>query len=445
MAESRTGMAGELTKAASNPSRKRLLGIDVLTAARRRIREVFTDFPNVYVSFSGGKDSGVLLELAASEARRRGRRLGVLIVDLEAQYQHTIDYLTLMLRRHADVLEVYWVCLPMALRNAVSQFEPKWTCWDPAERERWVRPLPTWTSPLASPADTTAAPGAPTERVISDPDFFDFFHPGMEFEEFVPAFGQWFSEQHGNRLTCCLVGIRAQESLNRWRTLASVKKRRHRGRQWTTWLGDTVYNGYPIYDWRTEDIWRYYGSRHVPYNRVYDLMHQAGLTIHQARLCQPFGDDQKRGLWLYHIIEPHTWARLLCRVQGANFGARYSRETGNITGRITITKPEGRTWQEYAHALLDSMPPPTAEHFKDKIAMFLHWYDQRGYPGGIVPDDGPLDRKHPSWRRICKTLLAYDYYCRGLSFSPPAHQEAYQRYRKRMAARRAEWGYNGLT
>jgi predicted phosphoadenosine phosphosulfate sulfurtransferase len=421
VAEPQPGVGRQLSRT------KRGLGIDVLTAARRRVRDTFSDFPNVYCSFSGGKDSGVLLELAAVEARRRGRRLGVLIVDLEAQYQHTIDYVHAMLKRHADVLDVYWVCLPLSLRNAVSQFQPKWMCWDPAEKDTWVRPLPEH-------------PG-----VVADEEFFDFFHRGMEFEELVPAFGQWYSALHGGRMTACLVGIRTQESLNRWRTIASVKKKQHRGRQWTTWLGGELYNTYPLYDWRTEDIWRYYGRERVPYNRVYDLMHQAGLTIHQARLCQPYGDDQKQGLWLYHIIEPHTWTKLLCRVQGANFGARYSRETGNISGRITISKPDGMTWEEYAHALLDSMPPPTAEHFKDKIARFLYWYDQRGYPGGLIPDDGPLDKKTPSWRRICKVLLSYDYYCKGLSFSPPAHQESYKRYRKRMAARRQEWGYNRLS
>lgn len=406
--------------------RKRGLGIDVLEAARRRIRRIFNDFPNVYVSFSGGKDSGVLLELAAVEARARGRRIGVLVVDLEAQYEHTIDYVRLMLERHADVLDVYWVCLPISLRNAVSQFQPQWQCWDPDEQEQWVRPLPDH-------------PG-----VISDQNHFDFFYRGMEFEDFTPAFGHWYAEQHGGRLTACLVGIRSDESLNRYRTIASVKKKTHEGLQWTTWLGGSLFNGYPLYDWRTEDVWRYYGREKVPYNRVYDLMHRAGLSLHQQRLCQPYGDDQRKGLWLYHIIEPRTWGRVVSRVQGANFGARYARETGNIMGRITISCPPGMTWEEYAMALLESMPAPAAEHFRDKIAVFLRWYDTRGYPGGEIPDDGPLNKSAPSWKRICKTILTYDYWCKGLSFAPPAQSEALKAYRKRMRIKRLEWAYRGL-
>jgi predicted phosphoadenosine phosphosulfate sulfurtransferase len=394
---------------------KRGLGVDVLTAARRRISRVFDDFPRIYVSFSGGKDSGVMLELVCDEARSRGRRIGVLFVDLEAQYKLTVDYVAAMLERHADVIDPHWVALPLNLRNAVSQFEPQWMCWDPDRREDWVRdPHPT---------------------SITDEQFFPFFRRRMEFEEFTPAYGHWYSR---GKLTACFVGIRTVESLNRWRTIASRRKQAHDGLQWTTWVGGPLYNAYPIYDWSTEDIWTYYARENVPYNRLYDRMHQAGLTIHQARICQPYGDDQRKGLWLYHVIEPETWARVVARVSGANFGAAHARTSGNVLGRIKVTKPDGITWEEFAHRLLESMPAPTAEHYRDKIAVFLRWYQVRGYPNGI-PDEGPANGKDsPSWTRICKVLLRNDYWCKGLSFSQHK-SEAYAKYRKLMEKRRAEW------
>lgn len=396
---------------------KRPLGVDVLTAAKRRINRVFSDFPRVYVSFSGGKDSGVMLELVANEARRRGRRIGVLFVDLEAQYKLTIDYISETLARHADVIDPSWVALPLNLRNAVSQFEPQWMCWDPDRRADWVREPP---------------PGA-----ITDERYFPFFRRRMEFEEFVPEFGHWYG---GGRLTACFVGIRTAESLNRWRTIAAGRKRMYEGLAWTTWVGQALYNIYPIYDWATEDIWTFYGRENLPYNRLYDRMHQAGLSIHQARICQPYGDDQRKGLWLYHVIEPETWSRVVARVNGANQGALYARTSGNILGRIKITKPEGITWEEFAHRLLESMPKLTAEHYRDKIAVFLHWYASRGYPGGIIPDEGPANTTDtPSWTRICKMMLKNDFHAKGLSFTPPASVEAYRAYKKMMARRRAEW------
>lgn len=395
---------------------KRALGVSVLDAAIARIGRIFDDFPRIYVSFSAGKDSGAMLHLVMAEAQRRGRKVGVLFVDLEAQYKLTIDFAREIFDAYKEWIEPYWVALPLNLRNAVSQFEPQWMCWDPQRTEDWVR--------------------APDERSITDELFFPFFRRRMEFEEFVPAFGHWYAQ---GKLCACFVGIRTDESLNRWRTIASGRKSSYEGLPWTTWVGDGLYNAYPIYDWRTEDIWTFHGRFNAPYNRLYDRMHQAGLTIHQARICQPYGDDQRKGLWLYHVIEPETWGRVVARVSGANQGALYVQESGNVLGQRKVSKPENITWQEYAHRLLSSMPPATAEHYKDKIAVFLKWYAERGHENGI-PDEGPItDRNQPSWTRICRALLRNDYWCKGLSFSQ--HKtEAFSRYQRIMKKRRAEWG-----
>jgi predicted phosphoadenosine phosphosulfate sulfurtransferase len=400
--------------------------MNVLEAAQQRIRRVFDDFPKIYVSFSAGKDSSVMLDMVCHEARERGRRVGVLLVDLEGQYKLTIDYALETLDRWADVADPYWVALPLNLRNAVSQFEPQWMCWDPDREADWIR--------------------RPPDIAITDEEYFPFFRRRMEFEEFVPQFGDWYSRDGvpgaDGKLTACFVGIRTQESLNRWRSIARADKNPYQGLRWTTWVTGNVYNAYPIYDWRTEDIWRYTGKFQMPYNRLYDRMHAAGLTIHQARICQPYGDDQRRGLWLFHVIEPETWARVVARVNGANWGAAQAQSTGNALGRIKITKPDGITWEEFAYRLLESMPGPTADHYRDKIAVFLRWYEmKRGYEGGRIPDDGPIEKGHANWKRICKVLLRHDYLCKGLSFS--AHRSgAYDQYKALMKKRRVEWSYD---
>lgn len=394
---------------------KRGLGIDVLIAARQRIGAIFDDFPRIYVSFSGGKDSGVMLHLVMDEAIKRRRKVGVLFVDLEAQYRLTIDYVAAEFRHYAEWIDPYWVALPIHLRNAVSQFEPQWVCWDPDREADWVR--------------------QPDSLAINDERFFPFFRRAMEFEEFVFAFGEWYAQ---GKLCACFVGIRSDESLNRYRTIAG-KKSTFEGRQWMTWMGDHVYNTYPIYDWRTEDIWTYNGKFRARYNPLYDRMHQAGLTIHQARICQPYGDDQRKGLWLYHVIEPKTWARVVARVNGANQGAMYIQESGNIMGQRHIHKPTHLTWRQFAELLLSSLPTPVAEHYRNKIAVFLNWYKERGYPHGIPDEGGMTDKRIPSWTRICKALLRNDYWCKGLSFTQNK-TTAFEKYQKLMKRRREQWG-----
>jgi predicted phosphoadenosine phosphosulfate sulfurtransferase len=314
------------------------------------------------------------------------------------------------------VADPCWVCLPLNLRNAVSQFEPQWCCWEPGREADWVR--------------------QPPAGAVTDEGRFPFFRARMEFEEFCPEWALW---RAGGKLAAQLVGIRTQESLNRWRTIASRSKNTHCGLQWTTWTGGPTYNAYPVYDWRTEDVWGYYAREKVPYNPLYDRMHQAGLTIHQARICQPYGDDQRKGLWLYQLIEPETWARVVARVNGANMGAIYAREAGNVLGRISVAKPDGITWRQFAEILLASMPPPAAEHYRNKITMFHKYYWDRGY--AELPDEGPASEKgKPSWTRICKTILRNDYHCKSLSFSP-TKTGGYEKYMKLMEKRRREWGF----
>ena len=88
------------------------------------------------------------------------------------------------------------------------------------------------------------------------------------------------------------------------------------------------------------------------------------------------------------------------------------------------------------------MPPTTREHYKNKIILFEKWWTERGYPEG-VPDEAAYEmeaaRRAPSWRRICKSLLRNDWWCKGLGFSQ--HKSgAYKKYLDLMSRRKKDWG-----
>ncbi len=384
------------------------LNTNVLEESILRTKWTFDNFEKIYLSFSAGKDSTVMLHVVMEEAKRRNQKIGLMIVDLEGQYKLTIDHIHACIEEYKEFIDLYWVCLPIHLRNAVSVYEPFWKCWDLERKEDWIR--------------------QPPKEAITDMSYFPFFKDGMEFEEFVPEFGEWYSE---GKLTACLVGIRTDESLNRYRTISSKTKEVYLGKQYTTKVTDNVFNVYPIYDWRTEDIWIYhYKNKDKRYNGLYEMMHKAGLSIHQQRICQPYGDDQRRGLWLFHLIEPETWAKVVSRVNGANSGSLYVNESGSITGYNKITLPPNHNWESFAMLFLNSVPDVTKQHFLNKIYVFIKWWENRGYPNGI-PDEAPyiLESKKlvPSWRRVCKSLLRNDYWCKGLGFSQQK-TSAYQKY-----------------
>lgn len=388
----------------------------VLEASRERIAQSFDMFERLYISFSGGKDSSVMFHLVMDEARRRNRKVGVLIIDLEAQYSDTIKHIEEMVTEYAEHIDLHWVCAELLLRNAVSNYQPRWVCWDKDKRDIWVRDKPAQAADLSQ---------------------YDFYVPKMEFEEFMVIFGEWYSQ---GAKTGAFIGIRADESLHRYRAIVSRKDGlMANGYKWTTKVSRKLYNIYPIYDWRVEDIWVYHGKNpDRKHNRVYDQMAKAGVPLSQQRLCQPYGDDQRKGLWLYHILEPMTWYKLIVRVNGVNSGAMYINETGNMTGYNKISKPDGHTWKSFCNLLLKTMPKKTRDHYVARFQKFIAGWQQRGYT--TIPDEAPHELEvkcwAPSWRRMCKVMLRNDYWCKGLGQSQPL-SDAYQSFKDIRAKRKA--------
>lgn len=383
------------------------LDINVLQAAQQRIATVFDHFELVVVSFSGGKDSTVLLELARREAVRRGRQVHALFIDLEAQYRLTIEHVEAVMLHDPAIIPI-WVALPLNLRNAVSVFQPHWCCWDPAARDRWVRPLP-------------AHPG-----VLSDPAALPFWRHRMEFEEFIVRFPEWLS---GGRTLASLVGNCADESLHRYCSVTRADKKSAwtldgQKVNWSARIGEKLphlVTFFPIYDWTVPDIWAFHGRERIRHNPIYDRMHLAGIPFTEQRICQPYGDDQRKGLDLFAKAEPETWARILDRVVGVNYGARYARDRmlGYHRG---LGLPEGHTWQSYTFFLLDTLPEVMRERYLSNFAVFLEWWMRHGYPDiRQVHDDEtePLKesphRRLPSWRRLALAVLKNDFLCKGLS------------------------------
>lgn len=387
---------------------KKYLDINVLEASRERIRKVFDSFERYYISFSGGKDSTVMTHLVLDEAKKRGVKVGLLIIDLEAQYEHTISHIREMVNEYKEHIELHWFCGELLLRNAVSDFQPKWVCWGEEDKAIWVREKPKEQSDLSQ---------------------YDFYVPKMEFEELMVLFGKWYSQ---DKLTAGFIGIRSDESLHRYRAIVSEKKNlTFNGYKWTTKLTNTLFNVYPIYDWRTEDIWIFHSkNKHLSHNKIYDMMTMAGVKFSNQRLCQPFGDDQKKGLWLYHILENETWYKLLNRVSGVNSGTLYIQERGNINGYNDITKPDNHTWESYVNYLLKSLPIKMQHHYKERFKKFIVGWKKRGY--AKIPDEAPHDLEvkcwAPSWKRMARCILRNDYYCKGLGQTQPL-SEAYGKYK----------------
>ena len=124
--------------------KREYLNENVYEALQRRLKFLFEEFDNIFVSFSCGKYRGLLrnLVLDFQKAHYPDKRIGVFHQDFEAQYSATTEYVERTFARIEKDVEPYWVCLPMATRTALSSYEMYWYPWDNTKEDAWVRPMP---------------------------------------------------------------------------------------------------------------------------------------------------------------------------------------------------------------------------------------------------------------------------------------------------------------
>ena len=119
--------------------------MNVYEAAIKRIEFIFQEFEQIVVSFSGGKDSGVMLNLVLDYAKKSNQldKVSVYHMDYEAQYQMTTDYVTRTFENLPKEVQKYWFCVPVKVPCCTSMFQNHWIPWNTEEKEIWCRDLPT--------------------------------------------------------------------------------------------------------------------------------------------------------------------------------------------------------------------------------------------------------------------------------------------------------------
>lgn len=347
----------------SKIKRKAFTTQSVYDAAVQRINLLYDRFDKVVVSFSGGKDSTVCLNLTLEVARERKRLpLDVYFWDEEAIHPETIAYVT----RVADWDEVRmkWLAVPIMHRNACSRQQPYWYCWNPAEKHLWVRPFPTH------------------RTVVTE-------LPGFKLGQAIPEIAHTvYGSEHGT--VADIRGLRADESLRRYRAVAMKVK--------DNWIG-AARAGYsypvsPIYDWTTFDVWTAPRMFGWDYNRAYDLMALAGMPPSDQRVCPPYGEEPLSGLWIYAQCWPHMWHKMIGRVHGAATAGRYARTEMYGFGNIKL--PPGLSWRAWTYKLLALYPPELRAVVAGSVDMLLSVHKQK--TNRPVPDADADLQTGLSWK-----------------------------------------------
>lgn len=421
-------------------------GVNVFDAAYSRMDFVWNNFERVYLSLSGGKDSGVMMNLCLKYMKEnpdviKGRKLGIQIMDNEANYDESMEFMKRIIDANIDMLEVYWCCLPITLPCTVSAYHIDWQCWGERDKDRWIRPMPK------------------DDYIVNieNHPFGELFKEDMHYDEFWDMFAEWYSQGE----SCAnMIGIRTQESLNRFRAIMNERKQTVKGRMWTKKNTAHTYNVYPIYDWKTDDVWIACAKYEWDYNKLYDIFYKAGVPVNSMRVASPFMSEAKSSLGMYRVINPHIWARLCARVQGANFVATYGKQLDYKS----IKLPEGHTWKSFVKFLLDTLPQESSENFRIRFAQSIKFWSRvgRGLHDDVIEEldhigvkyringftphgSGKLRRvcittppdhvdgmktNHSSvtsWKRFAITILKNDHTCKYMGLQPTKEQAQRQR------------------
>lgn len=395
--------------------RQKKIDTDVYTLAKYRINRAFDLFDKIVVSFSGGKDSTVILNMALDIARERGKLpLEVIFFDEEAIHPQTVDYVKRVSQN--PELNFRWFCLDFKHVNACSKSSPHWYCWAKEDEEKWCRPMP---------------PDAIT--------YVENWQRGMAQYD-VPKI--IYPKSLGITIGL-LIGLRGQESLRRARAVSS--------REHDNFIGaysdsenkqfKHIQTVKPIYDWLHNDVWSAPKLYNWDYNHSYDVFDKLGVPLNDQRVAPPYGQQPVRGLWIYAKGFPELWEKMIYRVPGAATAARYSNSPlyGLGTGSKNVQKSDDITWKEYIQQQLQKWP----EDVRVKVAKRIKAEIRRHY--SKTTDPIPETGKHLnldtgvstaiSWQWLAKIAQSGDFKGR----LQPAYYEA-EKIKKMMEERRKEQG-----
>jgi predicted phosphoadenosine phosphosulfate sulfurtransferase len=341
---------------------------DVVTAARTRIKNVFSNGVPVYMSFSGGKDSLCLADVVLTlihSGEINPALLTVLFIDEEAIYDSVEKKVIEWRGKFLSVGAAFqWWCIEVKHFSCYNQLteDESYTCWDHTKQNVWVRKPPPY-------------------AIRNHP----MLRPGIDnYQSFLPKV---------TKDGIMIVGVRAAESVQRLQYMAALN----------LGVGNVITGHntiYPLYDWKNTDVWLYLRNQQVDVPEVYLWMYQVGVNRNMLRISQFFSVDCVSSLLHISEYEPGLWERILLREPNAYLALLYW--DSEIYRRSSRTRRETEAPKDYKAIVKQMLYAEPDKHFTTHSSQRV----AEQYRRQLIRYDGMAQPKH--YRKIYDALIAGD-------------------------------------
>lgn len=232
---------------------------DVCTAAFERCENIIRTYDEIWVAFSGGKDSLVILEIMDEVYKNCGIKqpVNVFFRDEEFISDDIIDFVVEKMQsgrfnfRYYILQQLSQIYILGETRTIIQ--------WD--KNREHVRPIPGY--------------------AIQDKS--DIIHDETTFERFI------FNGNH--KKIAIVTGVRADESLTR---LRSIRNNAKKGEQ--CYIANSTLPNVnickPIYDWTENDVFKYLYENRIDYCDTYNIQMFANKSLRVASAIHPEGARQ---------------------------------------------------------------------------------------------------------------------------------------------------------
>jgi predicted phosphoadenosine phosphosulfate sulfurtransferase len=351
------------------------LGKNVFTASIERIRALYANGDKVVVSFSAGKDSGVMVELAVIAATLE-KKLPVYVVhrDEEAMFPGTVEYAERIAAR--PEIEFHWVYAHQPLINVYNRRDPYWFPFDP---------------------------DLPPEKWMREPPPYGYRIPQLNIEGMATL--ERFPPGPSGR-TVNLIGLRVQESSRRMLGLHSSGGYIGGKSAWG------VIGARPIYDWTDGDIWLAINKLGWDYNRAYDVMYKLGMSRSELRIAPPTQSGAGlKSMQLSAKAWPEWFDALGARCPGVEQGVMFGKRW------ITPHHKATESWQDtFQRENIDDAPDwikPRAIHVRDTYLERHSHHSSKPFPEVEPCHDCAGGRA--SWKGLSNAIYLGD--CFAMTFN----------------------------